>query len=136
MLPVMPHRRDRWPPRPAFVELHPLDDGSGLPPVFFEREAEVLPGRCGSTGADSSLSPITYVDPDTYTKHSSPDGRVDLWGLYEVRNQPFLGTRSLPFVLARSRRRNSCRMDTPIWGNHAARGQLRPSLACPDPNHP
>jgi len=103
MLPVMPHRRDSRPSRPAFVELHPLDDGSGLPPVFFEREAEVLSRRCGSTGTDSSLSPITYVDPDTYTKHSSPDGRVDLWGLYEVRNQLFLGPRNRPFVLVRSR---------------------------------
>jgi len=39
MLHMMPRRRDRRPPRPAFVELHPLDDGSGLPPVFFERDA-------------------------------------------------------------------------------------------------
>lgn len=40
----MSRRRNEQPPRPVFVQLHPLDDGSGLPPVFFERKAsaEVL----------------------------------------------------------------------------------------------
>ena len=51
----MPHRRGRK-PRLAFVELHPLDDGSGLPPAIFEREPPRLYPR--RPAADPGLAPI------------------------------------------------------------------------------
>ncbi|KAJ7600478.1 hypothetical protein C8J56DRAFT_1019636 [Mycena floridula] len=43
--------------KPAFIKLHPSDDGTGLPDAFFEH-------------------------PDSYKKNVGPDGRIRSWGFY------------------------------------------------------